>query len=302
MAHIGRTARLFGRLARSAMKPSDLASASGLYLPAVEVWCSAATAYGFIEKKAGGKLSLPKRMKHILVDKTHPDYLGGQFTYLALRSLEYGAFEDLFKYGKTRQPSSAFEAIEEATHWDHYAFIRAIRTSGRLHMILTRGCSFADIGCGTGSLITKLCASYPKSRYYGIDPSDKAVALAREALKDKPATIVKLKGERLRFTEEFDIVYLGESLYAAEDKSVFVANCYRSLKKGGTLLILEGLLTEGNLAKDDLLIKGMQIDFALHGHRFMTRHELEMILQDTGFMDVRFNPLGGSVYLASARK
>lgn len=302
MAHIGRSAGLFDGLARKSMKPSDLASASGLYLPAVEAWCSAATAYGFIEKKAGGKLSLPKRMKDILVDNTHSDYLGGQFTYLALRSLEYGGLQDLFKYGKTRQMSRTFEAIEEATHWDHYSFIRAIRKSDRLHMKLSRGCSFADIGCGTGSLISKLCRSYPKSRYYGIDPDERAVVSAREALTGKPATIVKLKGERLRLTEEFDIVYLGESLYAAEDKSVFLANCYRSLKKGGTLLILEGLLTEGNPTKDDLLIKGMQIDFALQGHKFMTRHELELILRDTGLRDLRFNLLGGSAYLVSARK
>ena len=105
----------------------------------------------------------------------------------------------------------------------------------------------------------------------------------------------------MTFENEFDIVYLGESLYAARDKQKVVSNCYRALKKGGTMVVVEGLLPESNLQSDDnRLIMGMQLDFALQGYRFMTTREVTRLLEK--FPRVRFEDLGGSVCLVTATK
>jgi ubiquinone/menaquinone biosynthesis C-methylase UbiE len=167
---------------------------------------------------------------------------------------------------------------------------------------LTKGCTFADIGCGTGTLIEKLCKKYPRSRFVGIDPSKHAVALARKRLKGKRATIMRLNAERLSVVDEFDIIYLGESLYAASDRGVFLAKCYQSLVAGGMIMILEGLLPEGKVKQEELLIMGMQLDFALQGLQFLTKTELGKLLRRTGFTRIAFRSLGGSVYLTSAEK
>jgi hypothetical protein len=45
---------------------------------------------------------------------------------------------------------------------------------------------------------------------------------------------------------------------------------------------------------------GMQLDFALQGYRFMTRKEIVRLLRK--FTGVRFEDLGGSVYLVTATK
>jgi SAM-dependent methyltransferase len=142
---------------------------------------------------------------------------------------------------------------------------------------------------------------YPKSSFVGIDPSVKAVARARKIARGKPIKITKQEGESITFENEFDIVYLGESLYAARDKQKVVSNCRRALKNGGTIAIVEGLLPESALqSNDNRLIMGMQLDFALQGHKFMTNREVAQLLDK--FSKVSFKDLGGSISLVTARK
>jgi SAM-dependent methyltransferase len=302
IAHVGRQMELFDRLSACPMTIDELIFTTGLYSQAIRAWCSAAFSYGLITKKKG-KLQLKKQMKAMLVDKTSPHYLCGQFSYLALRSIKYGAFEDLFKSGKTRKITpSALTAIEQATEWDHYLFLAAVRRHRKLHQVLSKGSRLLDVGCGTGSLLTKMHEEYPKSSLVGIDPSQKAVAMARKIADGKPITITKQAGESMKFANEFEIVYLGESLYAARDKIKVISNCWRALKKDGTIAILEGLLPESEYGTGaSLLIMGMQLDFALHGHKFMTKREITMLL-NSRFSKARFEDLGGHVYLVTATK
>ena len=298
LIHVGRETGLLTRLASCPMSEGQLISATAMHPPAVQAWCSAAVSYGFVEKKKS-KLYLKENMKIMLLDNKNPDYLGGQFSYLAMRSLEYGGFGNLFRSGSTREMSSTFDAIEQATDWDHYAFLAVIRRNKRLHRLLTNGCRVLDVGCGTGSLLAKMKTIYPKSSFVGIDPSQKALAMARQG--SNSIKLIKQAGESMTFENEFDLVYLGESLYAARDKVRVVSNCRRALKTGGTIAVVEGLLPESDLKNEEhQLIIGMQLDFALQGKAFMTRKELAKLLEQ--FSRTRFQDLGGSVWLVSATK
>jgi len=245
---------------------------------------------------------LTRNMKAILLDIKNPAYLGGQFSYLAMRSLEYGSFDGLFKNGQVRGMASTFDAIQEGTDWDHYAFLAAAKNT-KFHMHLSNGCRLLDVGCGTGSFIAKLREAYPKSVFVGIDPSSEAVKRARELRGSKSVKIIKLDGEKMKFSEEFDAVYLGESLYATEDMQKVVSNCFRALKKGGMLAIVEGLLPESNLqSNENKLIMGMQLDFALQGYKFMTAKQIARLLKTAGFRKPHFIDLGGALYLTTATK
>jgi ubiquinone/menaquinone biosynthesis C-methylase UbiE len=298
LIHVGRQTGLLERLARGPLTSDQLISASKMHPPAVKAWCSAAVAYGFVGETKG-MLCLKPAMKAMLLDRRNSDYLGGQFSYLAMRSLEYGGLEELFRSGKTRDMSSTFRAIEQATDWDHYAFIAAVKRDKNLRRQMSKGCRMLDVGCGTGSLLAKIRREYPKSSFVGIDPSKEAVAKARKV--SKSIKVIRQAGESMKFENEFDVVYLGESLYAARNKQKVVSNCRRALKPGGTIAIVEGLLPESNLRRDEnRLIMGMQLDFVLQGYRFMTKKEITHLLAE--FSTVRFTDLGGSVYIVTATK
>ncbi|MDQ3852604.1 MAG: class I SAM-dependent methyltransferase [Thermoproteota archaeon] len=301
IAHIGRQMRLFDHLDASPMSIEELISSTKLYPFAVRAWCSAAQAYRLIATK-NGKMQMKKQMRSILVDKTSSDYLGGQFSYLALRSLEYGAFEELFRSGKSRRTISALNAVQQATDWDHYAFLAAARRHKKLHQLLFTGCRLLDVGCGTGGMLAKIHKEYPKSSLVGIDTSAKAVAMARLIARGKPITIIKTRSECMKFANEFEIVLLGESLYTMKDKERVLSNCWRALKDYGTIAIIEGLLPKSKLnSAASQLIMGMQLDFALQGQMFMNKKDIILLLNNK-FSKTRFEDLGGNVYLVTATK
>jgi len=297
VAHVGRKAGLFAAIASRPVKSDKLAEQKNFDQNAVRTWCSAAESLGFL-KRRGKKFYLPGRMKEILLEKKSPLYLGGQFSYLALRSLDYGTLEDLVRTGRTRGMSS-FDAIVEATDWDHHAFLSAAKR-GKLHRMLSSGCRVLDVGCGTGTFIEKLLQAYPHSSFVGVEPSD-AVHKAMEMAAGKSVEILRQTGEQMAFESEFDLVYLGESLYAAADKQAIVSNCFSALKKGGTIAIVEGLLPD-KVDNETQLIMGMQLDFALQGFSFMTRKEIMSLLKGAGFAKVTFADFGGSLYLVAAEK
>ncbi|HEX6282804.1 MAG TPA: class I SAM-dependent methyltransferase [Nitrososphaera sp.] len=229
IVHIGRQMKLFDQLAARPLSIEELIINTKLYPPAVRAWCSAARAYRLIIAR-NGKLQLKKQLRRMLVDRACPEYLGGQFSYLALRSLEYGSFEELFKSGKTRKMMSTLSAVEQATDWDHYAFLAAARRHEKLHRLLSKGCRLLDVACGTGTLLAKIHREYPNSSLVGVDPSGKAIAIARQIAGGKPITLIKVRGESMEFADEFDIVFLGESLYTIKDKERVVSNCWRAQK------------------------------------------------------------------------
>jgi SAM-dependent methyltransferase len=298
VAHIGRRTGLFEAIAERLLSSDELADRKGFDKGAVKAWCSAADSLGFL-KTRGKKFYMPTYMRAILLDKKNPLYLGGQFSYIALRSSEYGALEDLVRNGKTRAMISSFEAIVEATEWDHNAFLSAIK-HGKLHKMLSKGCNVLDVGCGTGTFIEKMLREYPHSSFTGIEPSD-AVHKAMAMAACRPVEILRQKGEDMSFENKFELVYLGESLYAAIDKQAIVSNSFTALKKKGSIAIVEGLMPE-KVDDEGRLIMGMQLDFALQGYRFMTRKEIASLLKHAGFTRTSFSDLGGSLYLVMAQK
>ena len=126
--------------------------------------------------------------------------------------------------------------------------------------------------------------------------------MARLTARGKPITIIKAPSESMKFANEFEIVFLGESLYTMKDKEKVLSNCWRALKNYGTIAIMEGLLPKSKLnSAANQLIMGMQLDFALQGHMFMNKKDI-MVLLNNKFSNTRFEDLGGNVYLVTATK
>ena len=253
---------------------------------AVRVWRDAALALGLIARR-GGRLAPAPGVSSLLFDSAHPQYLAGHLMFGALRSLDYDAFGALFERGRTLSSKTRprrNESIEEATHWDHAAFLR--RLPGALRARFERGCDVLELGCGTGKWLDLMRRSFPRSRFRGVDPDPDTGAEPGSA-------------ETAGKTAGADIIYMGEVLLMT-DKKKTLANCARVLRPGGHLLVLEGFMPERVSSKKwEAVLFAMQLDEALQGVRFMKRSELRLPPE---FSRPRFVTLGGCVALAIARR
>ena len=318
MVYLGKKTGLFGLIAsnKGPIAPSDLAKKSGLFALGVEGWCSTAVCLGYLSEK-NGRVSLSPEVREVVLDEHSPYYAAGQFAYSALRSLEYEAFDELFASGKPKYPSSpkAIEAIEEATAWDHYSLLRSlIIKNKKIHALLSKGCKVLDVGCGVGKFMQRAKAVYPRSVFVGIDLYANEVTAAmrskrkptsRTEEKEHDIAILYNSAETMTFEEEYDVLYLGETLYLIDDKRKGLTNCYRALKKRGSIVILEGLRTDVDgcrICEQDKTVMAMQLDFVLQGHPFMRKKELMALLKETGFRNIKFSHLGASFFLVTADK
>ncbi len=260
--------------------------ARGRSREAVELWVDAAQALGIVERRGGRVVPAPG-VRRLLVDRGHPDYLAGHLMYGALRSLDYDAFGDYLRSGRTLDALGRprrNEAVEEATHWDHVMFLRRLPPSVRRR--LERGCDVLELGCGTGRWLELMRRAFPRSRFRGVDPDPETGARAGRA-------------ETHGRAASADVIYLGEVLHLT-DRARTLANCARVLRPGGTLLVLEGFMPERVTRRAaDAVLSAMQLDQALQGARFMKRSELAL---PRAFMRPRFVTLGGRVALAVARR
>jgi len=107
-----------------------------------------------------------------------------------------------------------------------------------------------DAGCGVGGAafyINKM----KNAEVTGISLSDRQIKYANEiAVKNNLADKVSFKimdFTRTDFNDEcFDVVWACESVCQAVDKSAFIRECYRILKKGGRLVLSDFFLTNDN--------------------------------------------------------
>jgi SAM-dependent methyltransferase len=248
----------------------------------VRLWREAAEALGLV---ARGRPA--PGVRRLLLEGDHPCYVGGHLLYGALRSLDYDAFGEFFRSGRTLDALSRprrVEAVEEATRWDHVMFLRRLPAPVRSR--LARGCDVLELGCGTGRWLAMMREEFPRSRFEGVD-ADRATGAPFG------------RAETFGRTAGADVVYLGEVLHLT-DRARTLANCGRILRPGGFLLVLEGFMPERvSSRKWEAVLFALQLDQALQGVRFMKRSELAL---PRGFAPPRFVRLGGCVALAWSRR
>ena len=309
VAHLGRRYGIFAVLSRRKrpLGTRGIARACGLHEPAVQVWCEAARALGLVHRVGDG-YRLSAGFTHSLTDTDDVRYLGGQFSYLALRSLDFEAFDALFREGRVTAAGSRHlrEASEEATRWDHTSFLKFLlpRVPG-LASRLREGARALDVGCGTGGWVLRMARAFPKSSFMGIDPDRTAIRIATRKKNGG--------GGRVRFrvgsgagpmgeAGPFDLAYLGEVLYGVTDKLGLLRNVRRSLARDGVVILAEGITSPaGNdTSPAAQLVAAMGLDFALQGARFFERSELEALLWEAGFQRVSFHDAGGGLWFVVA--
>lgn len=152
-----------------------------------------------------------------------------------------------------------------------------------------------DIGCGTGRLsshVAKIVGN--KGRFYGIDPSEFRINLARQKIKSlnlKNAVLdVGYSDDLSRFeNNSFDAVYLNVVFHWILNKEKTLSEIYRVLKPGGYLGITTGAREDPGTLKlvtDKILQQKKYADkvkWENDPSKPVTKDELEKLLVDQGF-------------------
>lgn len=130
----------------------------------------------------------------------------------------------------------------QGTDHNHLETTRGIASSVKTTRFSTalnsvkEGDKVLDIGCGVGVFTQLVKNTYPSCEVTGVDISSSAI----EANKLENPNIVYYQGYigRLNLPDDFyDVVFCGETIEHLDDPSVLFNEAYKTLKKGGKLVV-----------------------------------------------------------------
>lgn len=114
---------------------------------------------------------------------------------------------------------------------------------------IASGGRLLDAGCGTGSITVGLANEYPDVQVIGIDFDDGQIDIALE--KYKNFENLNFKTQDVQFldfnSDSFEVVFVHTLLMHVPNLQAVLAEIYRVLKPGGSILIREGVGSLENL-------------------------------------------------------
>ncbi|MBA2380616.1 MAG: class I SAM-dependent methyltransferase [Chloroflexi bacterium] len=255
---------------------ADLATATDCRLEPLAVWLRAAQA-GDLVDLIDGRAVVADDVASILLDDTHPEYLGGQFVVAVVSSLDYAGLAEFFRTGRMieERPPRFHRAIEAVTAQDIAVFFQeGLAELPDLAASLTRGGRVLDVACGGGKWLIAIAQRFPETTLVGVEFEPDSVARAMRHVTEAGL------GDRVRvdarpitdmsFREEFDLVYLQDALHELPDPVASLKASWRAVAPGGRLVVLEWCLPGDGEDAHSLqaeLLWGIQIDELYQGTR-----------------------------------
>jgi SAM-dependent methyltransferase len=282
MIYLGLELGLFERI-RSAgsagLSAPELAAATECRTEPIEAWVQAAYAGEVIELQ-DGRATVPGDVAAILLDDTHPEYLGGQFVVAVVSSLDYAGLADFFRNGPliAERPPRFHRAIEAVTVQDIAVFFQeGLAQLPDLAAALVRGGRILDVACGGGKWLIAVARRFPATVLVGVEFEPDSVARARlhvgEADLDARIRIDERATDDMPFRDEFDLVYLQDALHELPDPTASLASAWAAVAPGGRLVVLEWCLPDDPSEPQSIqneLLWGIQVDELYQGTRMYT--------------------------------
>jgi len=285
LVYLGIELGLFTRLraaGSSGLTTHELATETDCRIEAIETWTWAADAHD-LATLDGGRLTIDPEVAVILLDETHPGFLGGQFVHAATASLDWGGMLDFFRTGApiTQRPDRYRAAIERLTAQDIAVFFQeALAAVPQLVADLMAGGRVVDVHCGGGRWLIAMARRFPALELVGVEFEADSVVRARtnvenEGLADRiairEAGVMEPGG-----AEEFDLAYFQYALHQLPDAPAVLRAAWSAVRPGGRLVALDWPLPASQdefRTRHGELIAGMQLDELYQGTALATRDQ-----------------------------
>jgi SAM-dependent methyltransferase len=277
---------------QAGIDPDALATATGCRPDPVRTWVRAAHAGDLVALDEGGRARLEEDVVSVLLDDTHPEYLGGQFVVAVVSSLDYAGLTEYFRTGRTidERPPRFHRAIEAVTVQDIAVFFQeGLAQLPELVASLSRGARVLDVACGGGKWLIAIARRFPAVELVGVEYEPDSVARAMRHVSESGL------GQRIRieprsipdmpFRSQFDLVYLQDALHELVDPVGSLRASWAAVAPGGRLVVLEWCLPEDPAEGQTLqaeLLWGIQIDELYQGTRMQTHAGYVDIFRSAG--------------------
>ncbi len=294
-----------------------LAGELGLHPPYVDAWLKGAHALELAEAADDGTFKPAPFIAFMLGNGESLMDLGpmvrlfhGQMAADGPRALELYRTGGVHTY---QEKGDAFSAwVGEATqHFGRMAVAEAIPQIDGLEAGLRAGGAILDMGCGSGRVVAAQAEAYPLCRVVGVDIDEHGVHRANAHLEENGlaprAACEVLHGAEIGHENAFDLVTMILVLHECkvEHREQIVANCFRALKPGGALLIIDenypDRIEDARQPKHQFAVMGQWIE-ATMGNVFLSAPEQRAFLERHGFAGIRQEESQTGLLLTWGRK
>ena len=293
-AYAGLELALFQRLREAGsagLTAAELGYRSGTEPELVGRWAWGAFAHDLVEIE-DDRIRLPEDVAQVLVDADRPEYLGGQFQFAAIASLDYGVLADVFRTGRPlrARPDRYRAAIERLTVQDIGVFFQELlATLPQLVLDLRPGTRIIDVHCGAGRWLIAMARRFPGTILTGVEFEPDSVMRARvnvaaAALSDR-ITIETGDMAAVGHVDEADLVYFQYALHHLHDPAAALRSAWKAVRPGGWLVTLDWYMPSD---PDEIrtrmgeLLAGNQLDELVQGTRLVARPEALAWFADAG--------------------
>jgi len=229
----------------------DLALKLMLYEPFLKIWCQTAYHFEILDCDERGRFKLQPFLEEVLgLDMSFRNHPARTDRKLGEIQTE-GVDDPFFEYIRTgrvqmdKSPLASFAACR-GTKSIATIFLSMI-FPGKQHLKnkLEEGCTYLDVGCGSGNLILEFARIFKKSRFVGVDPDLYGIENAERSISEheleNQVTVENFGGEEIQFHGAFDMAGMILTLHEIlpEVRLEALNKTFQALKKGGQLLILD---------------------------------------------------------------
>jgi len=230
------------------MDAGELSHATGTNERYIREWLSNQAASGYIEYDvASQRFSMSPEQAAVFADPESPYLMTGGYYSLASTYVDEPQLTEAFKSGAGiswgNHNNCLFCGVAKFFRQGYKANLveHWLPALDGVDQRLREGGKVADVGCGYGISTTLMARHYPNSTFVGYDIHEKSIREARELAARENLTNVTFEVRTAKNYpgHDYDLVTFFDCLHDMGDPAGAALHVYRSLRAGGTWMIVE---------------------------------------------------------------